>query len=148
MQPGGVVLPNHNLKGIPLLLKWYTKMMIRSMFYCVMLLEDRMACSVFLCKTTFGCECIWDEIGEEMLCKGNGIICFYETSQMPTTLAMMYWAAQYHLYCHYTFAISSDWGPGMGRVHLPACMETYIRLAYPGDGNFVGFHERQGRDVA
>jgi len=107
--------------------------------------QDSMQC--FLCKTTFGCECIWDEIGEEMLCEGNGIIDFYNCSQMSMTLAKMHHAARYHLYCHYTFAISSDWGPGMGHVCLPACVETYIRLAYPGNGNFVGFQEHQGRDV-
>jgi len=110
--------------------------------------QEGMQC--FLCETTFGCKCIWDEIGEEMLHKGNGIVDFYERSRMPTMLlvAKTHQAAQYHLYCHYTFAISSNWGPGMGRVCLPACMEQHITLAYPGDGNFVGFQERRGRDAA
>jgi len=53
--------------------------------------QEGMQC--FLSETTFGCKCIWDEIGEEMLHKGNGIINFYHTSQMPTTLAKMHWAA-------------------------------------------------------
>ncbi len=84
-----------------------------------------------------------------MLHEGNGIIDFYHTSQLPTTLVTMHWAARYHLYCHYTFAISSDWGPGMGRVCLPACVETQIRLAFPSDGNFVGFQEDgRGREAA
>jgi len=108
--------------------------------------QDGMQC--FLCETTFGRECIWDEIGEEMLREGNGIINFYTTSRMPTTLAKMHRAARYHLYCHYTFAISSNWGPGMGHVRLPACVENHIRLAYPGDGNFVGFQECRGRGAA
>jgi len=108
--------------------------------------QDGMQC--FLCETTFGCKCIWDEIGEEMVHEGNGFINFYSSFQIPMTLAKMHQAAWYHLYCHYMFAISSDWGPGMGCIHLPACMETYIWLAYPGDGNFVGFQEHCGRDAA
>ncbi len=108
--------------------------------------QDGMQC--FLCETTFGRECIWDKIGEEMLREGNSIIDLYNRSRMPTMLAKMHKMARYHLYCHYMFAISSDWGPGMGHVHLLACAEMYIRLAFPGDGNFVGFQERCGRDVA
>jgi len=108
--------------------------------------QEGMQC--FLCVTTIGRECIWDEIGEEMLREGNGIIDFYQRSRMPTTLARMHWAARYHLYCHYTFAISSDWGPGMGCIRLPACIEQHIRMAYPGNGNFVGFQERRGGEGA
>jgi len=46
--------------------------------------QEGMQC--FLSETTFGHKCIWDEMGEEMLCKGNGIIDFYERSRMLTML--------------------------------------------------------------
>jgi len=35
-------------------------------------LPEGMAC--FLCKTTYSRECIWNEIGEEMLVEGNKIL--------------------------------------------------------------------------
>jgi len=51
-----------------------------------------MECSVFCVKQPLGANA-FGMIGEEMLHKGNGIINFYHTSQMPTTLAKMHWAA-------------------------------------------------------
>jgi len=94
----------------------------------------------FLCQMTHGGECIWDEIGDEMLSEGNNILAWYEKSKVPSTKAKMHHAAQYHLYHHYVCAVT---GLGCKRVciQVPECMEKYIKLAYSGDGKFVGYKE-------
>jgi len=58
----------------------------------------------------------------------------------PGTLARRHKAAQYHLYTHYTCTILKM---QCKNVHIcgPACIESYIKMAYPGDGKYVGFKE-------
>jgi len=34
--------------------------------------------------------------------------------------------------------------PGKGHIRIPTCIETNIKLEFPGDGNFVGFRARPG----
>jgi len=94
----------------------------------------------FLCKTTNGKECIWDEIGEEMFSEGNKILAWYEKSKVLSTTAKMHRAVRYHLYHHYACAMT-EIGQRGGHVQVPDCVEKYIKLAYPGDGKFVGYKE-------
>ena len=92
----------------------------------------------FLCDTTSGRECVWDEIGKEMLYEGNKILTWYENKKVASTHAKMHRAACYHLYRHYSCIVM-----GYRNVHVqvPDCIEKYIKLAYPSDGKFVGFKE-------
>ncbi len=92
----------------------------------------------FLCHTTYGRECVRDEIGEEMLSKGNKILAWYNKKKVASTNAKMQCAACYHLYRHYSCIIM-----GYRNVHvqIPDCIEKYIKLAYPSDGKFIGFKE-------
>jgi len=92
----------------------------------------------FLCATTHCKECIWEEIGDEMLLEGNKIIEWYKNSKVPTTHAKMHRAVRYHLYQHYACAVTGLGRRGV-RIQVPECIEKYIKLAYPGDGKFVGF---------
>jgi len=97
-------------------------------------LPEGMPC--FLCHTTSGRECVWDEIGEEMLYEGNKILAWYDKKKVASTHAAKHRAARYHLYRHYSCIIMGYRGV---RVQVPDCIEKYIKLAYPGDGKFVGF---------
>jgi len=101
-------------------------------------LPEGKAC--FLCETTHGGECIWDEIGEEMLSEGNKILAWYDKRKVQSTKAKMHRAVCYHLYCHYTCTMT-ELGRRGGHVQVPDCVKKYIKLAYPGDGKFVGYKE-------
>jgi len=104
----------------------------------IMNLPEGMPC--FLCQTTHGGECIWEEIGDEMLLEGNKILAWYKKSKVPSTKAKMHRTARYHLYNHYVCIVT---GLGCKGVHIqvPECMEKYIKLVYPGDGKFVRYKE-------
>jgi len=94
----------------------------------------------FLCEMMHGGECIWDEIGEEMLLEGNKILAWYDKKKVPSTKAKMHRAVRYHLYHHYACTMT-ELGSRGGHVQVPDCVKKYIKLAYPGDGNFVGYKE-------
>jgi len=100
-------------------------------------LPEGMLC--FLYDTTYGRECVWDEIGKEMLYLGNKILAwYYDKKKVASIHAKMHHAAHYHLYMHYSCIIV-----GYRNVHvcIPNCIEKYIKLAYPGNKKFVGFKE-------
>ncbi len=89
---------------------------------------------------THGKECIWDEIGEEMFSEGNKILAWYDKKKVPSTKAKMHRAVRYHLYHHYACTMT-ELGSRGGHVQVPDCVKKYIKLAYLGDGNFVGYKE-------
>jgi len=96
----------------------------------------------FLCTSTDGTECMWDEIGDDITGHGRGAGIEYEDrdrfSRPALTLAELHKACRYGCYHRYIFTVSS-WCRGMGRIRIPACVEAHIRRTFPGDGVFVGF---------
>jgi len=97
----------------------------------------------FLCQTTSSRECIWDEIGDDILERGLEARIWFEStegnfSQAPS-IAARDKAAHYACYRRYIFTVST-WVHGDGCVRIPTCVETNIRQRFPGDGVFVGFN--------
>jgi len=81
----------------------------------IMNLPEGMSC--FLCQTTNDGECIWEEIGDEMLLEGNKILAWYEKSKVPSTTAKMHRAARYHLYNHYACVVTGLRLRAIGLLH-------------------------------
>jgi len=98
----------------------------------------------FLCQTTEGRECIWDEVGPELTMEGRNTIIWHEASEGASmrhpTIAESHRAACYACYQCYIYT-TSTWTPGAGRVRIPTCVETNIHWLFPGDGVFVGFND-------
>jgi len=98
----------------------------------------------FLCQTTSSRECIWDEIGDDILARGLEARIWFERSEgnftQPVPIAAADRAARYACYHHYIFTVSM-WIRDDGCVCIPTCVETNIRQRFPGDGVFVGFNQ-------
>jgi len=98
----------------------------------------------FLCQTTEGRECIWDEVGPELTMEGRNTIIWHEASEGASmqhpTIAESHRAARYACYRRYIYT-ASTWTPGAGRVRIPTCIENGIRHLFLGDGVFVGFND-------
>ncbi len=98
----------------------------------------------FLCQTTEGRECIWDEIGDELTMEGRNTIIWHEASEghfmRHPPIEESHCAARYACYRRYIYTASS-WTPGSGRIRVPTCVENNIRRLFPGDGVFVGFND-------
>ncbi len=96
----------------------------------------------FLCYTSSSAECVWDEIGNDIMGHGWAAGIAYEDrnwfTTMPLSLAKFHKACHYGCYHQYIFTVSS-WCCGMGCIHIPACVEAHIRRTFPSDGVFVGF---------
>jgi len=99
----------------------------------------------FLCATSNETECIWTEIGDDIVDYGcASAIHLEDRVQMhtpPLTLADFHCACHFACYRRYTFTVSS-WISGMGCIRIPSCIEGNIWHAFPGDGVFVGFQDR------
>ena len=98
----------------------------------------------FLCITTDSRECIWDEIGDDIIGRGLEARIWFERSEgnftQPVPIAAADRAARYACYRRYIFTVST-WIRGNTRVRIPTCVETNIRQRFPGDGVFVGFNQ-------
>lgn len=91
----------------------------------------------FLCQETLQSECLWDEVGGEILAKAE--LFWKQIKDSPTpTFALKQKQVRFSCYRHY-IAYFSRWVPGMGRLRLPCCVERKIKEAYSGDGKFTGF---------
>jgi len=103
----------------------------------------------FLCVSTDSTECMWDEIGNDIMGHGWAARIEYEDrdwfSRLSLTLAKLHKACCYGCYCQYIFTVSS-WCHGMGCIHIPACVEASIRRTFPGDGVFVGFQANNNEE--
>jgi len=98
----------------------------------------------FLCMSTNGTECIWAEIGDDIIEYARYSVTPLEDQDKmhspPLTLADLHRSCRFACYQCYIFTIS-NWSSGMGRIHIPSCIEDNIRHAFLGDGVFVGFQE-------
>jgi len=96
----------------------------------------------FLCTTSNGAECVWDEVGGDIIGYSPTKGIHYEDQeqmhQPPLTLADFHKACHFTCYRHYIFTASS-WSTGMGQISILACIKDHIWFAFPGDGVFVGF---------
>jgi len=115
---------------------------------------NRMVCEIadvpegsacFLCRTTDLRECIWDEIGDNIIGRGVEARIWCERTEgtfteLASILAACDKAARYACYCRYIFTVST-WIRGTGRVCIPTCVKMNIRQRFPGDGVFVGFNQ-------
>jgi len=103
----------------------------------------------FLCYTSNGAECVWEEIGDNITGHGRATGIEYEErnwlSRPPLSLAEFHKACHYGCYRRYIFTVSS-WCRGMGRIRIPACVEASIRMTFPGDGVFVGFQANNNNE--
>jgi len=108
-------------------------------FWCSRLSTYRRAC-----ETMHGQECIWDEIGGEMLSEGNKILDWYKKSNVQSTEVKMHCAVHYHLYHHYTCVMTELGGRG-DHEQVPDYVEKYIKYAYPGNSKFVRFKEHPAK---
>jgi len=98
----------------------------------------------FLCRTTDLRECIWDEIGDNIIARGVEARIWFEQTEgtflEPASIAACDKAARYACYRRYIFTVS-NWIRCTGRVRIPTCVKTNIRQRFPGDGVFVGFNQ-------
>jgi len=98
----------------------------------------------FLCQTTALRECIWDEIGDDILARGLKARIWFESTEgnydQAPSIAECDKAARYACYRRYIFTVSM-WIRVTGRVRIPTCVETNIRQRFPGDGVYVGFNQ-------
>jgi len=93
----------------------------------------------FLCVSSDGAECVWNEIGDDITSHGRrDAIISYEGDDGNE----FHKACRYACYRRYIFTVSR-WTRGMGRIRIPACVEASIRIAFPGNGVFVGFQNNQ-----
>ena len=99
----------------------------------------------FLCSTTAESECLWDEIGDEIIKAGETHLRELENSGSEIPFGLKYKQARYHCYQHYIFKVS-NWVPSMGCIRLPLCVEGEIKRVFVGDGHFVGFKSKEERD--
>ncbi len=99
----------------------------------------------FLCATSDGRECVWNEIGPDIVAFGRFTGMNYgeqhRVCSPPVTLADVHKACRFACYRRYIFT-ASNWSTGMGCIRIPSCVENSIRHAFPGDGVFVGFQAR------
>jgi len=89
----------------------------------------------FLCASSNGAECVWNEIGDDITSHGRADALI---SYQGVDGNEFHKACRYACYRHYIFTVSR-WTQGMGQIRIPACVEASIRHAFPGDGVFVGF---------
>jgi len=98
----------------------------------------------FLCQMTDLNECIWDEIGDDIIGRGIEARIWFERTEgtftRPASVAACDKAAHYACYRRYIFTIST-WIRENRRVRIPTCVETNIRQRFPGDGVYVGFNQ-------
>ncbi len=103
----------------------------------------------FLCLTMHGQECIWEEIGGEMLSEGNKILDWYKKSKGQGAEAKMHCAACYYLYHHYT-CVMTELGCRGDCVQVPDCVEKYIKYAYLAMASLLGSKnalQRNAREI-
>jgi len=94
----------------------------------------------FLCKTSGGNECVWDDIGDEIIVAGNNAMLWHDDTE-PSDVNTRHKVARFACYRHYVLVVNS-WVYGQGRIRIPECVEMHIRGRFPGNGHFVGFHPR------
>ena len=92
----------------------------------------------FLCVCSGGKDCLWDEVGEEVVLEGNNAAVWYNHTEGTCNMVAMHKAARYACY-HYYIQVVSNWSCGTGRVHLPTCVERNIKHQFLGNGVYVGF---------
>jgi len=92
----------------------------------------------FLCVCSGGKDCLWDEVGEEVVLEGNNAAIWYEHSEGSRDMVATHKAARYACYRYY-IRVVSNWSRGDGRVRLPTCVECNIKRQFPGNGVYVGF---------
>jgi len=96
----------------------------------------------FLCASTDGAECVWDEISNNIMGHGWATGIEYEDREQmhmsPLSLAEFHKACYYGCYWQYIFTVSS-WCPGMGHICIPTCVEASIRRTFSSDRVFIGF---------
>lgn len=104
------------------------------------LVEELLNCDegeyCFLCQETGEKECIFDEVGAEILAAGEEV--FNQEMANPTFGDCACKQARFACYRKYVFTVT-DWMQGMTRIRLPVCVEAKIKTHFYGDGNFVGF---------
>jgi len=97
----------------------------------------------FLCQTTEGRECVWDEVGIELSMVGRNTILFLEMIDdffmRPPTIAESHCVAHYACYLHY-ISTASTLTRGDGLIRIPSCVQNGIRCLFPDDGVSVGFN--------
>jgi len=96
----------------------------------------------FLCSTTEGTECLWNKIEPNILETGTTVLEMQQNGAQVTH-DQAHRAARFACYKQYIYTATS-WIPGKGHIRIPTCIETNIKLEFPGDGNFVGFRARPG----
>jgi len=100
----------------------------------------------FLCASTNGNECVWDEVGQDIIGSGRAAGVHYEDRvrmhQTPMNMAEFHKVCRFACYRRYIFTVSS-WSSGLGRIRIPTCVEESIRDAFPGNGVFVGFQDNR-----
>jgi len=98
----------------------------------------------FLCQTTDLKECIWDEIGDDIVARGLEARIWFERTEgnftQPAPIAACDKAARYACYRRYIFTVST-WIHVNGCVCIPTCIEMNIRQRFPGDGVYTGFNQ-------
>jgi len=100
----------------------------------------------FLCQMTDLRECIWDEIGNDIMARGLEARIWFERTEgtftQPAPIAACDKAACYACYHHYNFTVSTCIC-GEGRVFIPTCIEMNIRQQFPGNGVYAGFNQTE-----
>jgi len=91
----------------------------------------------FLCQTTEGIECVWDEVGIELSMVGRNTILFLEIIDdyfmWHPTIAESHCIARYACYLHY-ISTASTLTCGDGSKGIPSCIPNGIRCLFPDDG--------------
>jgi len=92
----------------------------------------------FLCMCSGGKDCLWDEVGEEVVLEGNNAAIWYDHTKGSCNMVAIPKAAHYAYYRYY-IQVVSNWSCGTGHVCLPTCVECNIKCQFPGNGVYVGF---------